>query len=171
MQLRIFEPRYIRMVKESLANDTGFGLCMLNPHGSVEQNEHIFPFGTHAKIVDFETLRDGLLGITITGGDLFEIKTLSSAKDGLRTGSVEWLAPWPDNIATEAKEPLTSRLQEVFKTYPELAELYPEKHYDDARWLCGRWLELLPLEPETKQELIRSQCPKKISQYICNLFE
>ena len=171
MKLRIFEPRYLRMVKESFEQNNGFGLCMLNPQGNVESNGHIFPVGTHVQVIDFEALNDGMLGITIEGGELFNIKSIHTEKNGLRIGEIEWQSPWQAPVCDQEHPALVARLEEVFATYPELDELYPEKHYDDIRWLCGRWLELLPLDPNVKQELISSQCPKKISEYICTLFE
>jgi len=171
MRLRIFEPRYLRLVKEALADDVGFILCMLNPQGNIERNEHIYSVGTHVNVVDFESLPDGMLGITIEGTSLVKINTISTESDQLRRGVVEFLKPWPNNVAEEAKPSLVARLQEVFKMYPELNALYPEKRYDDIAWLCGRWLELLPLEPGQKQSLIASQCPKQISSYICELFD
>lgn len=171
MKLRIFEPRYLRMVKESFANNSGFGLCMLNPNGNVQQNEHIYSTGTHVRIIDFEALDDGMLGITIEGGELFDINSIRTEQDGLRVGTIEWQSPWQAPACEQEIPALVARLEEVFETYPELAELYPEKHYDDIRWLCGRWLELLPLDPQVKQDLIASHCPKKISQYICTLFD
>ena len=76
MRLRIFEPRYLRMVKESLSQNSGFILCMLNPLGNIEKNEHIYKVGTHVHVVDFESLTDGMLGITIEGDSLVEISEI-----------------------------------------------------------------------------------------------
>jgi uncharacterized protein len=67
MALRIFEPRYVRMVKEACAGNGYFVLCMLNSRGDQTSNEHIFPIGTLCKIVDFDLLDDGLLGINVEG--------------------------------------------------------------------------------------------------------
>ena len=74
MALRIFEPRYVRMVKNACATQTGFGVCMLNAKGDKERNEHIHVVGTHVKVIDFDMLDDGLLGITVEGDKCFNIE-------------------------------------------------------------------------------------------------
>ncbi|MGS0730761.1 LON peptidase substrate-binding domain-containing protein, partial [Shewanella sp. 0m-11] len=80
-QLRIFEPRYLRLVKESLLDNSGFGACMLDI-----DNKTLLPLGTLCKIVDFETLEGGLLGVTIKGIKRFELGTYVIEADGLKKG-------------------------------------------------------------------------------------
>ncbi len=53
-KLRIFEPRYVRLVKESMANNQGFVLAM-------KEGDELCPYGTHVDIIDFETLPMGYL--------------------------------------------------------------------------------------------------------------
>jgi len=173
MQLRIFEPRYIRMVKESLQEARGFAICMLNPKGDTAGNQHIFPIGTAVSIIDFESLADGTLGITVAGSNLVEIKSITAESDGLKTAQAILLTPWSSHITKTdiEKAVLSDRLREVYAAYPDVAELYKETYFDDIGWLCARWLELLPLEPDVKQNLLASHSPRKISNYIYKLFE
>ncbi|MCC5879045.1 MAG: LON peptidase substrate-binding domain-containing protein [Idiomarina sp.] len=171
LQLRIFEQRYIRMVKEALSAQKGFGICMLNPHGRTENNSHILPIGTLVNVVDFESLPDGMLGITVAGEQLFEIHDIDTAKDGLRTGRVTLREQWSTNSLSDEDILLRQRLQEVFEAYPELSELYPEKKFDDEPWICQRWLEILPLEPQKKQELLASEHTKPVKEFIRQLVE
>ncbi len=77
MKLRIFEPRYQRMVAQCSKTGSGFGLCLFDSKSNKNANE-LSEFGTLVKIVDFETLSDGLLGITVVG-----IRRLRFAKFGL----------------------------------------------------------------------------------------
>lgn len=174
MQLRVFEPRYIRLVRDSLRNEQGFGLCMLNPEGDVTKNEHIHPIGTLAKIVDFETLNDGYLGITIIGEALFDIHTIETEKDGLRTATVSFRNELANVAKVESESTqeceLKNRLQEVFTNYPEFAALYPEQYFDSAEWVCNRWLEILPLAAEAKQELLAANNLRVTQNYLQCLF-
>jgi Lon protease-like protein len=174
MQLRVFEPRYIRLVRDSLRNEQGFGLCMLNPDGDVANNEHIHPIGTLAKIVDFETLSDGYLGITIVGESLFDIHTIATEKDGLRTATVSFRNELANVARLESESTqeceLKKRLQEVFTNYPEFASLYPEQHFDSAEWVCNRWLEILPLAAEAKQDLLAANNLRVTQNYLQCLF-
>ena len=76
MALRIFEPRYVRMVKQACAENKGFVMCMLNANGDKNLNEHIHKIGTYAQVVDFDMLDDGLLGIKVAGSHLVEVSSI-----------------------------------------------------------------------------------------------
>lgn len=169
IQLRIFEQRYIRMVKEALSEQKGIGVCMLDPKGNQVDNTHILPIGTLVNVVDFESLVDGMLGITVAGEQLFEIHSISTAKDGLRIGSVTLREDWAANSLSDEDILLRQRLKEVFDAYPELSQLYPEKKYDDEPWICQRWLEILPLEPQKKQELLANSKTAPVREFIRQL--
>ncbi|RUO31677.1 peptidase S16 [Aliidiomarina sedimenti] len=171
LQLRIFEQRYIRMIKEALSEQKGFGVCMLNPKGRSDNNSHILPIGTLVNIIDFESLPDGMLGITVAGEQLFEVGHIDTAKDGLRTANVTLREEWQATELSDEDILLRQRLQEVFEAYPELAELYPEKKLDDEPWICQRWLEILPLEPQKKQELLASHNTQPVKEFIRSLVE
>ena len=60
-------------------------------------------------------------------------------------------------------------LREVFEQYPELDELYPDKQFDDAAWLCQRWLEILPMPIYEKQMLIAKQNSEAARQFLRRL--
>lgn len=171
LQLRIFEQRYIRMVKEALSEQKGFGVCMLDPKGKTEDNSHILPIGTLVNVVDFESLPDGMLGITVAGEQLFEIQTINTEHDGLRNGLVVLRDDWDANPLSDQDILLRQRLQEVFEAYPELSQMYPEKRFDDEPWICQRWLEILPLEPQKKQELLSSEHTQPVKEFIRQLVE
>ena len=67
LELRVFERRYLDLVRDCARNATGFGVCMIL-HGE-ESGEPAVPaaVGTLAHIVDFYTDDDGLLGIRADG--------------------------------------------------------------------------------------------------------
>ncbi|MGI5308113.1 LON peptidase substrate-binding domain-containing protein [Rheinheimera sp. WS51] len=171
LQLRIFEPRYIRMVKEAFSLQADFGICMLNPDGNEQHNTHILPLGTLVKIVDFEQLENNMLGITVEGIQLFEILQIATAADGLRTGKVQLRPNWQYSPLQTQDLILKQRLSEVFDTYPELAQLYPDKQLQDESWICQRWLEILPLEPEKKQQLLLEPQLLALKQFILQLLD
>lgn len=156
LSLRIFEPRYLRMIKESIAAQQDFGICMLDTAGNEHNNTHILPIGTLVKVIDFEPRADNMLGITVEGIQLFRIQHIYTATDGLRSAEVELLEGWPASPIQPQDRLLPQRLQEVYDAYPELAEMYPDKKLDDAVWVCQRWLEILPLEAQQKQALLAS---------------
>ncbi len=155
LPLRIFEARYLRMIKESYASEHAFGMCMLNSNGNEEDNSHIYPIGTLVKVTDFEKLDDGQLGITIEGIQPFKIESIVTEQDGLRVGSVELLNPWPESAVQPEQAYLIEKLQELYLNYPDLAALYQNPPWNNASWLAQRWLEILPLAPWQKQNLLQ----------------
>ncbi|ENM5934382.1 LON peptidase substrate-binding domain-containing protein [Vibrio mimicus] len=144
MKLRIFEPRYQRMVAQCSKMGRGFGLCLFESKSNKNASE-LSEFGTLVKIVDFETLSDGLLGITVVGMRRFEILKVRVEYDGLRIATVQWLPDWPSHELLDRERFLGEQLQEVYQQFPQIGELHSLCFFDDASWVCQRWLELLPL--------------------------
>lgn len=154
LPLRIIEERYIRMVKDSTKDMTGFGIVMIGakqagPFGRIS------PIGTHVKIIDFYTLDDGFLGIIVEGINRFIIDNITVESDGLKVADIHYISNWPDQVITEQDHYLTERLTDIFEQHPELDELYTSKEMDNASWVSQRWLELLPISVEQKQILLQ----------------
>lgn len=150
-QLRVFEPRYKRLVAESLKSGQGFGLCMLEEDGKTIQ-----PIGTLVHIIDFETLPDGLLGISIQGSKRFKLDKISVEDDGLKRGDVSLIDNWPAvRIATDERY-LSQMLQNILKEYPQHLKHYQTEQFDDIAWVCQRWLEILPVQASEKYTCINA---------------
>ena len=172
MVLRIFEPRYVSMVKKACAEGTGFGICMHNPQGNKENNEHIYPLGTYVQIIDFERLDDGFLGITVEGSKVFQIETIETKDDELRVGQVAWLEDWSHAKSFSNNNDLlamTEQLKEIYEKYPEFKTLYKSPQFSDPLWVMFRWLELLPVKATTKQELLKERNPADVLSLLSGL--
>ena len=78
--LRIFETRYLDMVRDCARHDTGFGIVLTKPK-TQKESISIHKIGTFCTISDWERLSDGLLGITAVGQKRFEIKINDTAYD------------------------------------------------------------------------------------------
>ncbi|GAL33058.1 hypothetical protein JCM19240_6490 [Vibrio maritimus] len=153
MRLRIFEPRYKRMVTECLKNETGFGVCLISGDSSSVPN-NVSEIGTFVSIVDFETLDDGMLGITVSGIKKFRVMDVRADDDGLRSASVKWLEGWATEELSDENQFLGERLQDVYKKFPQIGDLYLHRFFDDASWVSQRWLEVLPLECHHFEHLV-----------------
>lgn len=171
MRLRIFEPRYIRMVKEACAQTpTGYiGMCMFDENGDVASNTHIHPIGTLATVVDFETMPDGLLGITVAGQQLFTIESIATAVDGLRMGSVVPFPAWPEKRLESSYKELAEQLEIVFQRYPELGPAPTAAQLNCANWVAQRWLEILPMRSQIKQNLLNEASCEPALHYLREL--
>lgn len=171
MSLRIFEPRYTRMIKQACATDSGFGICMLNSKGDKDKNEHIYPIATFAKVIDFDLLPDGLLGVTVEGQRCCRIIAIETEKDGLRKAKCEWLDDWVDTTANKAISPFDERLMEIFDKYPEIQSLYQEPKFNDPIWVIYRWLELIPVNAAQKQQLLQQKDCVQALDFLTQLVE
>ena len=171
MSLRIFEPRYVRMIKQACASDSGFVICMLNAKGDKTSNAHIFPLGTHCKVIDFDVLEDGLLGVTVEGIECVSIKDVQTEFDDLRIGECEPAGKWECDIKVNELHPINLRLKEIFDRYPEVSSLYSTTRFEDPIWVINRWIELLPVGAEQKQHFLNQSDYKKVLSYLSQLIE
>lgn len=155
MRLRLFEPRYLRMMKEASSGQRSFAMASINPLVSQHHADRICPEVTLVSIIDFEQLPDGLLGITVEGLGRYQIIKRWQEQDQLHVAELEPIRFWTaENTAIE-HQPLWHKLQLVFKQYPELARLYPEPEHRNLCWLVSRWMELLPLTPHLKRQWLK----------------
>jgi len=114
--------------------------------------------GCTARIVDFHTLHDGLLGISCVGERKFRVLRVWRADDGLNMGEVAWLPVEPELPVPADCERLASTLRRALE---ELAEHYENvaRKFDDAAWIGSRVAELLPIELADKQALLELDDP------------
>jgi Lon protease-like protein len=160
LQLRIFEARYIRMVKESFKSNLGFGICMASNKLNAEANKQILPIGTQVKIIDFSTLSDGLLGVTVEGISKFKILESWQEHDQLNVGSVQLIDDWDkdeEEFSGIDSQQMVDGLKTLFNEYPEIGKLYMDPEFTCINWVVNRWLEVIPLDVNTKQRLIAEQ--------------
>jgi uncharacterized protein len=157
LQLRIFEPRYIDMIRAALSHESEFGVLLIRSGAEVGPAETV-DVGTSARVVDFDELPDGLLGITCRGVRRFRLTSRRQQRDGLNLGNVEWLAE-PAAIVVPARfEPLVRILQALL---PEFGALYDasEQRLDDASWVGYRLSEMFPLPLPDRQRCLELDDP------------
>lgn len=166
MPLRIFEPRYLRMIAEAQVRE--FALCMLDPR-QPDALRNMYPIATRVRIIDFDRLPDGLLGIKVQGVDRLRIRDLWQEGDGLRVCDAQRLPPWQGGHLPQDQRNLAQALREVFSDYPEYAALYHEPAWDDACWVAQRWIEVLPIPAEQKQWLMACEDYRPALRLLSNL--
>jgi len=99
---------------------------MINQSGEGENNTNIFPLGTFCKVIDFDVLDDGLLGLTIEGKHCVAITEIETEFDGLRIGECETCkydnAVWVINRWLELL-PLGAEQKQHFLAQPECTKV------------------------------------------------
>ncbi|MEM7027306.1 MAG: LON peptidase substrate-binding domain-containing protein [Pseudomonadota bacterium] len=157
LPLRLFEPRYLDMVKKCMREDAGFGICLISDGNEAGQPADINPFGTYVRIVDWEQLSDGLLGITVRGVKRIRIMSSRMQDDNLRLAEVIYVDE-DDDIIPEDYLGFSELLKEIAKRY-ELPFVNEEERFDEANWVSDRLAEILPFELKTKQTLLEMDKP------------
>ena len=159
LALRIFEPRYLDMVRECTRQDSGFGICLILQGREAGAPAIPTAVGTFARITDFHTGDDGLLAIVVEGGARFRVVRSRARSDGLLRGSVAlWPPDPPQQVPVELAllQSITERLVETMA--PHFRQV-PRSAYDDAGWVGFRLAELLPLDVEEQQHLLELTDP------------
>ncbi len=175
--LRVFETRYLDMVRDSLRNDEGFVVVLLKEGEEASWSDQAFySTGTLATVVDFDQSDDGVLHIIAEGQNRFAIAEPAQTDNGLwealvteieDTQETEQFAAVPEQF-----EDLASVLKALVQ-HPMIVDLNLSIDYADSRQLGWRLAELLPLENAEKQYLFELEDPlfrlEKISDQLNRL--
>ncbi|HUQ11346.1 MAG TPA: LON peptidase substrate-binding domain-containing protein [Steroidobacteraceae bacterium] len=158
LPLRIFEARYIDMVGRCSREQAPFGVVLIQDGDEAGAVATTATIGCTARIADFSTLEDGLLGISCVGERKFRVLRVWREADGLNMAEVELLSPEPGVALPESFAPLGAAVR---RAMDELAEHYAhvEKMPGDAAWVGSRLAELLPLQLLDKQLLLEMSDP------------
>lgn len=158
LPLRIFEPRYVDMVRYCMRERAPFGVVLIRAGAEVGQVTSAADVGTTARIVDFFQLPDGLLGITCLGERRFRVASRRVKDDGLHMGTVTFL---PAETATDLPGEYAHLGVLLRKVLPQLGDIYQStpKHFDDAGWVGARLAEILPIDLADKQQCLELDDP------------
>jgi Lon protease-like protein len=156
LALRVFEPRYVDMVARCLRGVNRFGVVAIR-EGAEVGAATTYDYGTSAEIVDWHQEPGGLLGILAAGREPFHVQAPRREPDGLYVGSVTWLESVPSQKLAPAHEPLAALLERLIESVPMYQGV--ATRFDDAAWVGGRLVELLPLELTLKQSLLETRDP------------
>jgi uncharacterized protein len=159
LSLRIFETRYLDMIRDCARHGTGFGICLILEGEEVGDPSMPAAIGTLAHISDFHTLPDGLLGIHAQGTQRFHALRTRVRDNGLIHAEVE-LLPENETEPVPVEYALLATILERFheKAGGEHAQV-DRARYDDVVWVGYRLAEALPLKPAEQQELLQMDDP------------
>jgi Lon protease-like protein len=155
--LQIFEQRYLDLVRSSMRSNTGFGVVWIRSGSEVagkgSARADLGDYGTYARIVDWDQLPNGLLGITIVGDDTFDLLNTHTLASGLVMGEVEMRSPGTPEPLAEEWRPMEDVLRSL-ETHPHVQRMGLNVDYSNA-WEVGYTLiQLLPLDESLKYELL-----------------
>ncbi len=155
LPLRIFEPRYLDMVSESLRNEKPFGIVPIKYGREVGATPHFYRVGTIATIESWDQGEDGLLNIQVSGGSLFRVTNHSIRVNRLLIGDIDYLDEPVDAVIPKEFEYLGGLLEELYENKLEHGP-YKGWHMDSALWVGHRLAEVLPLDISDKVDILKT---------------
>ncbi|MEZ5460893.1 LON peptidase substrate-binding domain-containing protein [Dokdonella sp.] len=159
LSLRIFEPRYLDLVRDCTRNDSGFGVCLILDGEEAGDPSVPAAIGTLARITDFHTLPDGLLGIHAQGSKRFTVLGTHLRDNGLIQGDVRFLVGEEHVSMPPDCGLLATILERVHEQVGGEYSRFDRTLYDDAAWVGFRLAEVLPLEAPERQLLLQINDP------------
>jgi len=155
MDLRIFERRYLDLVRDCGRSASGFGVCLI-----LEGDESGAPatpaaYGVEARIENFDMGEDGLLSLRVRGHRRFHVVRTRVRDNGLVMADVEWRCADEDGEIRPEHALMGTLLQTMMeKAGTDLAKL-PPRIFEHAGWVGWRLAQVLPITPEQRVSLLQ----------------
>jgi Lon protease-like protein len=165
LALRVFETRYVDMVRECMHGQKPFGVCRIT------RGEEVGPAATHeevgclASIVDFDMEQLGVLQLRAVGGQRFRVLARRVQDNGLIRADARLIEEDPEIEVPAQYEACPLLLQRILgdleSREPGAAQrLVTAPHrYDSAGWVANRLCEFLPISPKARQQLMELPDP------------
>lgn len=157
--LRVFERRYLDMLRECSRLESTFGICLILDGDEVGRPASPAAYGVEARIEDFDVGPDGVLVLRLRGQRRFHVLRTRVRDNGLILADVAWSTPDHDDELRPEHALLATVLEHIIEqagsafapTHPALLE--------QAAWVGWRLAELLPLEEPQRLQLLQHDDP------------
>ena len=168
LHLRIFEVRYLDMIRACLAERREFGVVALlqgNEVRTPEGQEVFAGIGTMARIAYSDAPAPGLIQLRCVGTSRFRVRSSRQGRYGLWMGEVD---PIDDDPVQEVPVSLQASADALGQFIAELQRqgvaasampIVPPFRLDEAAWVADRWCELLPLAAQETTRLLGASDP------------
>lgn len=164
LPLKIFEARYVDMVRDCMKEEIQFGVVLIRSGQEVGTAAEPEAIGCLAQIVDWDMPQLGVLMLRTEGGQRFRILQSTVLPDQRIEAEVEMIAPdpvvAPSNPHIECARALKLVIDDINRQGKteqgdEFESPFPqESHFDDAAWVANRWCEILPISLQARQKLL-----------------
>ena len=164
LPLRVFETRYVDMVRERMKSGAPFGVVAIRAGNEVGTAAEPYDVGTLAHIVACDVEDLGVLLLHTQGGERFRILEKRTQRNQLIEARI---APLPADDPSHTGESLSlcaRVLQVVIDELSRRTDVMPDGDFinpftephalDSPTWVANRWSEMLPIALEDKQELL-----------------
>jgi uncharacterized protein len=155
MDLRIFERRYLDLVRDCGRSGGGFGVCLILEGGEAGAPAMPAAYGVEARIENFDLGEDGLLSLRVRGHRRFHVVRTRVRDNGLVMADVEWLRPDEEGEIRPEHALLGTLLQTMMeKVGTDLSKL-PPRVFEHAGWVGWRLAQVLPITHEQRVSILQ----------------
>ena len=174
LPLRVFEARYMDMVRQCMKDETRFGVVLIVKGGEVGVPASTESVGTLAQITAWDMPQLGLLHLRAIGGNRFRIERTEVQADGLQIADVEPIAPDDDQPLAQEHQACADLLQRVIADVGSKQQaadgsdagdpihsppFEPPFRLDSSVWVGNRLCEFMPIPLRARQKLMELQDP------------
>lgn len=179
--LKIFEVRYLDMMKTCFKNQEFFGIVGIEEGAEIQDPAKpqilLSQFGTLAKIIDFDPIQPALYMTRSIGHARFSLLQSKREKNGLWMGEVELIAADPEMPVPEELNDTALLLSEIITSVQKQGLSKDQLPFqepfrlNDCAWVSNRLAEILPLSVSQKNHLLMQDNPRLRLDLIHELLE
>ena len=157
--LRVFEARYLDLVRECGRQGSTFGVCLILEGEEVGAPATPAAWGVEARIEDFDMGADGVLQLKLRGMRRFHVLSTRVRDNGLVVARVQWCRPDDDGELQPEHALLAVLLEHILEQAGSEFAGAGQALSDQAAWVGWRLAELLPLEEQQRLLLLQEDDP------------
>lgn len=164
LPLKVFETRYIDMVRDCMKNNAPFGVVLIKSGQEVGTAAEPETVGTLARIMQWDMPSLGVMLLHTQGEERFRILHARVMADNRLEAQVAMIAPDIDVPVTAMHVHCAKALKIVMdditaKGQAQAGEAFdsPFSHplqFESTEWVANRWCEILPIPLKARQKLL-----------------
>lgn len=164
LPLKVFETRYIDMVRECMKDNAPFGVVLIKSGQEVGTAAEPEEVGCLAHITDWDMEELGVMMLRTQGGERFRIRETRVLRDQRLEARVDLIAPDTTIPATDVHVTCAKTLKMVIDDVNEkgraergsdfISPFSQPIRLDSASWVANRWCEILPIPLKARQKLL-----------------
>lgn len=180
LPLKVFETRYIDMVRECMKNDAPFGVVLIKSGQEVGAAAEPEDVGSLARITRLDMPNLGVMMLRTQGGERFRILQTRVLPDNRLEARIEMIAADIDSPVSAMHINCAKTLKIVIDDIDargsnEQGDAFDSPfarpmRFNSASWVANRWCEVLPIPLKARQKLLELGDPQSrlaiVHQYL-----